>query len=579
MSWRSKFVLPAAIAAALTAGGCFPLVDNQTGAQRDLIGSVDVSADVCSAPQLLPYMMGPVSGLPTRASMRRRALSGEARALARGDTTSDFFSCPDAEQLEQWLGGSPETSILLGLPHQLLVAYRVPAGATAPQSFEAAGEVMTSPFWDGALVSRGPATPARRDVDLTFRRAPEMDSQLDVPYEEAWSTLDGRPDLVGEGEKLVGYVSDQLPGPLVGDMTVTAGFGLPAGTATEPYAGPFNALTLLGSRFALTEEQLAGIPRSGGALRSSTSRTARALRAVSADPTPEELVGTDRPVECLTQESVASVESLEELISLSWCPVPAFFWNGDKEAALAKLKTLVDGVDTATRDLRVLGGEGFAEQGATASVPFTLRGAGAASATELGLSATSALAGATATPGQATTPFPGAGDHGRSVSVQVPENATPGTYDVTLTATVGGEQRAGTGRVVVLPKPAAPSFSSSALRGRDNVYMDRDGNIAFGWICPPACGDNQVDVTSPKAGIAPKANTAAVTKPRLLRIARGRFQAANATRARVKVRLFPRARRAVRKGRQVKAIIVVRTGGKGAPSVRRVTIKLRKPKR
>lgn len=70
-----------------------------------------------------------------------------------------------------------------------------------------------------------------------------------------------------------------------------------------------------------------------------------------------------------------------------------------------------------------------------------------------------------------------------------------------------------------------------------------------------------------------------MSKPRLLRIARGRFQASNAKRARVKVRLFPRARRAVRKVRNVKAVIVVRTGGKGVPSVRRVTIKLRKPKR
>ena len=64
----------------------------------------------------------------------------------------------------------------------------------------------------------------------------------------------------------------------------------------------------------------------------------------------------------------------------------------------------------------------------------------------------------------------------------------------------------------------------------------------------------------------------------LLRIARGKFSAKQAQRVRVKVKLFPKARRAVKKGRAVTALVVVRQGGKGTPMVRRVVIRKAKPK-
>lgn len=566
MTWRTRLILPVALVAALATAGCFPIVSNQQASQQDLIGDVSVSADVCTAPQLLGLIAG---GIITRSELRSATRSGDQRRLGRGiPAPDDLLACPSEDELDDWLNDDPAVAAILGIPHQLLIAYRVPAGADAPATFEARGTVAVTDFWQEDE-PRG-SEPAKETIDVAFRRAPEMDAQLGALYDDLWSGLDDAPKVERDGTKLVGYISSQLPGPLVGDLNVAAGFGVPAGTVDQPYAGPFNALTMAGSRVALTSDQILGNLRRSGA--------PRALRGVVGGPSID-ILDPQRPVECLDDELGGPPRGgpTEELLSLAICPMPTLFVSGTEDEVREQLTEATKGVDLTTRDLRVLGGEGFAEQGAAASVPFTLRGAGSASATQLGLSATSALAGATAAPAQATTPFPGAGDHGRSVTVQIPDTAAPGTYDVTLTAAVGGQQRTGTGRVVVLPK--APSFSSSALRGRDNVYMDRDGNIAFGWICPPACGGNQVDVTSPKAGIAPQANTAAVTKPRLLRIARGRFEAANARRARVKVRLFPRARKAVRKGRNVKAIIVVRTGGKGAPSVRRVTIKLRKPKR
>lgn len=567
MSRSSKFLLPAALIAAIGAAGCFPIVSDQEAAQRDLIGDVSVSADVCTAPQLLEIIAG---GIISGPNLRSAARSGDMRRLARGvSQPQDLLACPSEEELDDWLNDGTEVSAILGLPHQLLVAYRVPSGAEAPATFAARGTVAVADFWQQGQ-PRGGNEPVKETIDVAFKRAPEMDGQLGRLYEELWSGLDDAPKVTRPGTKLVGYISDQLPGPLVGDLNVAAGFGLPAGTVDQPYAGPFNALTMAGSRIALTSDQIGSTLRRSGA--------PRALRGAPAT----DFLDPDRPVDCLDDEIGGPARGgipSDELLAVAICPMPTLFVSGSEDEIAEQLAEATEGVDLNTRDLRVLGGEGFAEQGATASVPFTLRGAGAASATELGLSAASTLAGAAITPAQSTTPFPGAGDHGRSVTVQVPENAAPGTYDVTLTASVGGQRRTGTGRVVVLPKPAAAASLAAHSRGRDNVYMDREGNIAFGWICPPACGDNQVDVTSPKAGIAPKANTAAVSKPRLLRIARSKFQAANAKRVRVKVRLFPRARKAVRKGRNVKAIIIVRTGGKGVPSVRRVTIKLRKPKR
>ena len=553
MSRRSRFILPAALVAALTTAGCFPIASNHQAAQQDVIGDVNVSADVCTAPQLL------IGGI-YRSELRTAASRDLSRLAARGvpSEIEDLFTCPTKEELFELLEDEP----FFGIPHQLLVAYRVPAGAGAPETFQASGVAAVSGEWHG--VPRGGGEPTEQNVDLTFRRAPEMDAQLNKLYDLAYEGLDDAPAIVRPGEKVVGYISSQLPGPLVGKINVKAGFGLPAGTADQPYAGPFNALTMVGSRIALTEDEL----RSG-------ARSVSQLRAArGTDPDFEDVIGPDRPVECLDDELPRPVRGVGDEFALAWCPFPTTVIVA--EDPVEELEKALAGVDAQTRDLRILGGEGFAEQGSAASVPFTLRGAGAPSDAQLALTSGTALGGATAAPAQATTPFPGAGDHRQTVNVQVPENAAPGTYTVTLTATVGGQTRTGTGRVVVLPKQVnAPSQG----RGRDNVYMDSDGYIAFGWICPPACGNDQADVIGPKNGIAPKANTAAVSKPRLLRIARGKFKAAAGKRARVKVRLFPKARRAIRRGRNVKAIIVVRTGGKGIPSVRRVTIKQRKPKR
>ena len=562
-SRRSRLLTPAALVAAIAAAGCLPVVSNQQAAQQDVIGDVNVSADVCVAPQLLATIIGGGGSLPFR---------GARDAITRGGgpVPGDVLDCPPADALYDMLDGDETENIFAGIPHQLLVNVRVPEGTTAPETFTAAGESLVQGVWQ--TPSDEDAAPERRAVEVTFTRSADLEEQSGGLYDLAYSGLDGAPDVIGDGQKIVGYISSPLPGPLVGDLQVDVPFGLPGADGDAPYTGPFNALTMAGTRIAIAPEQFPSLPRA-----------ARALRG--GPPSDLDAISPDRPIDCLDDELSGGLPRgpLEDILSLAWCPFPGtFFVSGTPEEVIEELEKTVRGVDAKTRDLRIAGGEGFAEQGQTATVPFTLRTAGDASAEELALTASTAAGGAIATPRQAATTFPATGSHGRQVDVQIPENATPGTYEVTLTARNGDAARTGTGRVVVLPKAASaaslPGTGAPRGRGRDNVYMDRQGNIAFGWICPPACGDARVDVTSPKAGIAPNANTAAVSKPRLLRIARGKFAATAGKRARVKVRLFPRARRAVRRGRNVKAVIVVRSAN-GTPAVRRVTIKRSRPRR
>ena len=107
-----------------------------------------------------------------------------------------------------------------------------------------------------------------------------------------------------------------------------------------------------------------------------------------------------------------------------------------------------------TRDLGILSGRagGAGRAGSLVSVPFTLRFAGATAGPGViyGLTATSTLTGASL----AVTPPSLAPATDRTseavVAVGIPAGARPGTYDVTLTARLGGQARRGVGRLTVL---------------------------------------------------------------------------------------------------------------------------------
>jgi hypothetical protein len=560
-----RHIVPVAVAAsALGIAGCVPLVQNEAASQQDLVGAVKVSADVCESPNALGVVV------PLGRSARRAA--GELRRVLTGRVArpAGLYSCPSTDELDDY---GPQSEF----PHQMLLAYRVPAGATAPATITTTVQVLES---DPVIFRGAPAEPETITKTVTFRRFPGLDDKV-APGLAAVTPDEVRQEasFLRDGQKVVGYASDPVDGVTVGQFKVDAEFGLPAGTADQPYAGPFNTLTAIGSRAVLSDERWEQI---GADVEDDFDRStyrSRGLVPVHESPQHPNPLSDDRDVTCLDPDVLAEIisgpetfEAVTTLYGLAFCPAPSMKAledaDGSDELPAAYAKAM-KGIDLQTRDLRVLGGEGFAEPGTMASVPFTFRTAGAAGDTQLGLSAATALTGASAAPQAATTTFPAAGDTAKPVTVQVPADAAPGTYAVTLTAKVGGQSRTGTGHVVVVPKAVQTPSQSH----RDNVYMDRDGNIAFGWICPPACGNDQVDVTAPKAGISPKANTAAVTKPRLLRIARGKFKANPGQRARVKVKLYSRARRAVRRGRVVKAIIIVRQGGKGTPIVRRVVVR------
>jgi hypothetical protein len=548
---RKPLLLIAVSVLALVAPGCMPFIQNESSTQQDLIGPVAVSSEMCEVPVF--------ASLPFRSAAARKALVRKATTRGPGIPLGDL-TCPTEQQVIDGWGDLPLAGGL-GIRHQALVSFRVPAGATAPESFTTTVKMLEAPeFTVSRRITPDPA-PAPVTRTVTFRRAPQLDTKgagfLDLVVSSAPPEIQSAVGkLVGDGQKLVGYQSDPINGVTLGDFKVSATFGLPGGSADQPAGGTFNALSLAGSRLVLSDEEWASI----GAVRAARA-AGRDLKCLDADAL-EELMDNGPSAEI-------------DLLALAWCPLPslAAFADADSaEEALAAYAKLYRGIDLKVRDARVLGSDGFAEQGGTATVPFTLRTTGDASDTLLALTAATTLPGATATPAAASTAFPAAGDTGKPVTVTVPANAVPGTYDVTLTAKVGGQARTGTGHVVVLPK-APPAATPN--KSRDNLYMDAAGNIAFGWVCPPACGSDTVDVTAPKAGIAPAANTAAAAKPRLLRIARGKFNAQSGKRARVKVKLFPKAQRAIRRGRAVTAIVVVRDAS-GKPEVRRVVIRRKK---
>jgi hypothetical protein len=108
-----------------------------------------------------------------------------------------------------------------------------------------------------------------------------------------------------------------------------------------------------------------------------------------------------------------------------------------------------------TSDLGIAPGpEVTARPGGTVTLPFTARYAGKAPA-NLAVSAGTGLPGATATPSVGSLSPAADSTNPVQVTVQVPRNAQPGRYPVTLRAALGGRSRTGIGTIVV-PQPPSP---------------------------------------------------------------------------------------------------------------------------
>ncbi len=128
----------------------------------------------------------------------------------------------------------------------------------------------------------------------------------------------------------------------------------------------------------------------------------------------------------------------------------------------------------ATRDLGVKDTDASVSAGKTASVTFDLKYAGASGAGPFTVAASTDVPGATATP-SVTTLSPAA-DSDNNVSAGVPVSATtaPGSYQVTVTASLAnGQTRTGTANLTVTPKvptvkQVAAGFDHSCVILYDN---------------------------------------------------------------------------------------------------------------
>jgi hypothetical protein len=562
---RRTLATSAAAAAALAVSGCVPIITDHSAAQKDVIGDVAVTTKACDVPFLVGF-----NGMPVYFG------SGLSRI---GDTPDELCV---SDQLFQDLAADDAPP---GVPHQLLAAYRIPDGAKAPATVTATAQYLPyDAFYDGANRGRRQDVPLQ-SATITFRRNAGYEAKLPAYLETSSmpSAIDAEGAFLPAGRQVAGYVSDVVPGHIVGELTLTGAFGLPEGSAADqPFSGPFNHMAVMGSRWAGTAEHDEAFTRFFAFVDGEIILRSRGRAIAPVEQPDDERLDPNRPVDCGTeperQRAVRAAargglsETIFEVFSqvdftvcgVTEIPDEAIGENPqDVDAAI-----VWKGTDTATRDLRVLPGEGFAEQGSAVSVPFKVRSAGSEGG-ELTATVTTTLPGVAQQ--QRTMMFPSAGEHATPVALTLPADAAPGTYAVTLSIGSGAASRSATGSVVVLPKPSAPGGAKQTPR--DNVWMGRDGSVAFGLVCASDCGKQQSDVLSMKAGIAPTANTAAVSKPRLLRIAAKRsFQTTSGKRTRAKVTLFPKARKAVQKGRTVKAVLVIRNS-KGVPTVRRLVIR------
>lgn len=137
----------------------------------------------------------------------------------------------------------------------------------------------------------------------------------------------------------------------------------------------------------------------------------------------------------------------------------------------------------AVNDAGLLGGAPVtAARGSTASIPFTLAYEGADPGADLALGASTDLPGATATAPGTARPT-GTSQTPLTVAVPVPADAAPGSYAVTLTASLGGQSRTQTRTLVVAGPPEnqeRPEISGAQQAG--SVLTGSDGT----WSGTPA---------------------------------------------------------------------------------------------
>ena len=557
---------------AVVLAGCtgFAAIDSESVDQVDLIGDARISTTLClgalvdtgDSEDFEPFGQGPAcldepAELPDRSGIRLREDATTVAARIARDATR-----PTHDDVAE--------AMLAGISfHQVLVSYRVPEDAEAPETIEApvtvpedvqedADDMATElscalqegHIFGGCYDERG----LDEEEDLVH---------VDFPDTVTFTRSDSLSDEMAEngeaadGQRWVGYVSEQVPLGLTGHMTLPAEFGLPVPSDGSPYAGPFEHETVVGRRDAATEEDFKSLTLMLDLVdfdegyfpffRMGSENLRSAVRGL---PVPIFAEGDpDRPVDC---DEGLDGEIFPDLPTVCGFETP---------------EGVVDDETLATNDLRVSGGEATAEQGRTASVPFTLRFAGPAASRAL------ALSGGTDLPFSAATARTGswtpAADETRTelVDVPVPADARPGVYAVTFAAEVGGEMREATGRLTVTAAPGAPVVpqqqgEQSRSPQRERLYIGRKGTVAFGYVCPAQLGPACRKANAVLWGMRPSAGAGAAAKGKLARLASKTFRAKPGKRVRVKIKVGKKTRRLlVKAGRRMNGRLVVTAGG------------------
>jgi hypothetical protein len=336
--------------------------------------------------------------------------------ICAGDTNSNNTGYNPADSACQGsTKGGNINQDAAGSNYQISLAYRVSNAVSGPSSFTSTN------------TSNPPTTPCGSGV--TFNQNAGLATAI-----QGLSPA-------GSGKKWIAYYSTTQNYTTSGCqyLTVAPQFTLGQSFGVVPFQGPFNYRTIVGWR--QVDEATPGNTSSRAATCGSTAITSSyndGVDGTDSDTTPDML-------------GICADD-----------PTPA----------------VISGADASqpTRDLGVIpSSNGTAHAGGSGTVSFNARYNGAALPSgNFTLSATTNIAGATATPSPTTLNPIADSDNNVNVNVSVPAGTTPGDYNVFLFATLGSEQRGGIAPATLTvgqnftfdPAPTLPSLGTITLNGQ-----------------------------------------------------------------------------------------------------------------
>lgn len=596
-----------------------PALKGDAPAQQDVIGDVRITTEICLG--AFSGGTGEITRVAKGIGSSCKDQTEAALAMIDGRTTGSLPTGTAATRRARRAAPTHADVAKAGFSEvslgQVLVSYRVPEGSAAPETLSGAVEddaAFTAELSDratclfaqmkslytgincGALPEGTPRQEVEFPEAVGFTRSDSLSAELEAA------------DPAGDGQKWVGYISEQVPWALTGVLTVHADFGLPVPEDGSTFEGPFEHETRMGLRSSVTQRDVDAqellhdaamwlsaqndiddpcdffgpeYPGCDGnvIIFRDGKRIANAVEPVTkvvADYDPARAVDCDEQM-----PPVHLVDDRDDTPgSVTAAPVPTTI------CSLEAPEGVVADLPLETRDLRVEGGAVSAEQGQTAAVPFTLDYDGPAGGA-LELTGETDLPFSSATTLSEWTP---AADEQRTetVAVPVPADARPGVYEVVLSVGSGDAVRTAVGRLTVTAKKVAGTPATALPEPEQRVvtidrfttlvverlFVGRDGSVAFGFVCPAdladACQRGVAEVLASGAALK-RASAAAAGPAKMKRLGSTRFTSQPGKRTRVKVKLGRTGRKAIAKGRRIDARLVLRVGK--FKQVRKITLR------